>query len=405
MLYILFSIAAMCFFLFFGIYGLYFLLVLKNPRQKDFLTLIKTAFETELIPERLPKVTILVPAHNEERVLSRKLQNLADINYPSQKIEVVLVDDCSTDKTVEVASEAFNKFSLNGKIIRNSEQLGVNASYNRAVSESRGDLILTTDADVMLDRDALVKGVKILYSFRDAGGVTGKMIPVSTDLTSAVLVEESYRGIYDSTSTIESAIHSTFPGYTCFTLMKRSLFSPLPANYGSSDGNISLAIIKKGQRFLSIPGISFYEPISLKVAEQRRQKVRRAARLIQSIMANKDMLFKNKYKAFGSLIFPLRFVMMTLAPILFFIAVITMLSTVAYLSIPLCLMLASLFLLCVYAGAKIKLHWLNVFSSFVVHHFYLLAGLISSQRRVTMWRPAKRSEMTRVKLDDVPQQI
>lgn len=401
MFYVLFSLSALLFILFFGIYALYFLLVLRNPKQKDFLTSIDTAFSKEVPPEQLPQVAILVPAHNEEKVLLKKVQNLAGINYPRQKIEVVLIDDCSTDRTPEVAREAFSKLSLNAKIIKNSEQSGVNASYNRGVSESESDLILTTDADVMLDSDALMKGVKILHSFKDAGGVTGKMIPVSGAATAAVLVEKSYRGIYDSSSTSESAIHSTFPGYTCFTLIKKSLFSPLPTDYGSSDGNISLAIIRKGQRFLSIPGISFYEPISFKVSEQRRQKVRRAARLIQSIIANKDMLFKKEYKTFGSLIFPLRFAMMILAPVLLLAAITTSLLAVAYLSTVLCLTLTLVFLFCVYAGAKIKLSWLNVLSSFVVHQFYLLVGLILSQRKATMWKPAKRSEIAGVRLDGV----
>lgn len=393
MFLILLSIAAVCFSLFIGIYGLYFLLVLRNPKQKGYLALVETAFMTELPSEQLPSVSIVVPAHNEEKVVSRKLQNIAAINYPSEKIEVILVDDCSDDKTGEIASQALNELSLNGKTIINSERLGVNASYNRGIAESRSDLILTTDVDVTFDKDALINAVKALNSFRDAGGVTGKMIPVSSDLTSAVLVEKSYRDLYDSTSTSESAIHSTFPGYTCFILMKKSAFSPLPINYGSSDGNISLSIIKKGLRFLSIPGISFYEPISLKVAEQRRQKVRRAARLIQSIFANKDMLFKNEYKSFGSTIFPLRFAMMTLSPLLFFIGIAATALATMCVSPLLSLSLTFVFLLCVYSGAKMTLHKLNIFSSFVVHHFYLLMGLLFSQKEVAVWRPAKRSEM------------
>jgi len=387
MFLILFSIAAVCFSLFIGIYGLYFLLVFRNPKQRDYLAAVETAFMTELPVERLPNVSILVPAHNEEEAVSRKLQNIAAMNYPSEKMEVILIDDCSDDKTAEVASQVLNELSLNGKIIMNSERLGVNASYNRGVAESKSDLILTTDADVTFDKDALIKAVKALHSFRDAGGITGKMIPVSNDLTSAVLVEKSYRGLYDSTSTIESAIHSTFPGYTGFLLMKKSAFSPLPANYGSGDGNISLSIIKKGLRFLSIPGISFYEPISLRITEQRRQKVRRAARLIQSIFANKDMLFKNEYKSFSSTIFPLRFAMMILAPLFFFIGITATACAVLWLSTPLCLSLTFVFLLCVYSGAKMRLHKLNIFSSFVVHHFYLLMGLFFSQKEVTVWRP------------------
>jgi len=393
MFLILLSIAAICLSLFIGIYGLYFLLVFRNPKRRDYLALVETAFMRELPLDQLPNVSILVPAHNEEEAVSGKLRNIAAMNYPSEKIEIILIDDCSDDKTAEVAGHVLNELSLNGKTITNSERLGVNASYNKGVAESRGDLILTTDADVTIDKDTLIKAVKVLNSFAEVGGVTGKMIPVSNDVTSAALIEKSYRGLYDSTSTLESAIHSTFPGYTGFLLMKKSAFSPLPVNCGSSDGNISLSIIRKGLRFLSIPGISFYEPISLRVDEQRRQKVRRAARLTQSVFANKDMLFKSRYESFGSTIFPLRFAMMIFAPILFFIGVTATACAVLCVSVPLCLSLTFVFLLSVYSGAKMALHKLNIFSSFVIHQLYLLVGLFFSQKEVTTWRSANRSEM------------
>lgn len=393
MFYILLSIALICFSLFIVIYVLYFLLVIRTSKKKEYLKLIENAFKKDLSLQQLPNVSILVPTYNEEKVISRKLQNIAALDYPREKIEVILVDDCSTDKTLEVAQRIFNELNLPGKIIKNGKRGGVNASYNRGVAESKGNLILMTDADVTIDHDALIKGVKIFKYLKNLGGITGKMVPVSSDVTAAVLIENSYRSFFDSMLMAESAIYSTFPGYTCFTLLKKSAFSPLPLQYGSSDGNVSLATIRKGLKFLYIPGILFKEPISLKVTEQRRQKIRRAARLIQSTLANKDMLFKDNYGSFGKIIFPLRFAMMVISPILFFIGFTAMLLGTIYLSMTFALLLVFLFSFCTFLGAKINVHKLNVLSSFVVHQFYLLMGLFFSQKRVATWSPAERSRL------------
>jgi len=393
MFYILLSVAIICFSLFVAIYGFYFLLVFKTSKKKEYLRLIEKALEKELAVHELPNVSILVIAYNEEEVISRKLQNIAALDYPREKLEVILVDDCSTDKTAEIAQRMFNELNLAGKIVKNGERMGVNASCNRGVAESKGDLILPTDADVTVNNDALIKGVKILKHLKNLGGITGKIVPVSDDVTAAVLIEKSYRNFFDEMSLAESAIYSTFPGNGASTILKKSAFLPMPS-HGSTDGNISLTTIRRGLKFLYIPNILFYEPIAYKFNEQRRQKVRRAARLIKSTLANKDILFKGNYKSFGKVIFPLRFAMMVVCPLLFFIGVTAILFAIVFASVTLALLLTFLFSFLTYLGVKTSVHKLNVFSTFVIHQFYLLIGLFFSQKRTVVWRPPERSEMT-----------
>jgi len=79
--------------------------------------------------------------------------------------------------------------------------------------------------------------------------------------------------------------------------------------------------------------------------------------------------------------------------LLFFIGIAAIALATMCVSMLLSLSLTFVFLLCVYSGAKMTLHKLNIFSSFVVHNFYLLMGLLFSQKNVKAWRPAKRSEM------------
>jgi cellulose synthase/poly-beta-1,6-N-acetylglucosamine synthase-like glycosyltransferase len=376
------------------VYLLYFLLVLRTRKKTEYLTLIGKALDEQLDPLILPYVSIIIPTFNEEDVISRKLQNIAALDYPREKIEILVIDDCSTDKTVEIAQVMFDKLQLSGKVVKKSTRSGVNSSYNLGFTESKGELILTTDADVTFDADALVKAVKVLKAFKNAGGITGKMVPVSKCSTSAVTIENLYRGFFDHMSVAESAIYSTFPGYTCFTLLKKSAFAPLPLHYGSSDGNISFATIRKGLKFLYVPSIVFYEPISFKVREQIKQKIRRATRLIQSTLANKDLIFKAKYESFGRIILPLRFAMMTVLPILFFVGIIAIFLAFLQLSMVIALLFMGFLLLCIFVGALTRLPLLSLLSSFVFHQFYLLVGLFLSWKGAAVWKPIDRGKVS-----------
>jgi poly-beta-1,6-N-acetyl-D-glucosamine synthase len=386
------SIATGCFVLVASIFIAYFFAVIKNSKRSEYLHAIDEAISRTLESNQLPKVTILVPAYNEEKVVEAKLRDVAAMQYPHDKREVLLIDDSSTDDTCPIAERVFRELDLRGKIIKNKMRIGVNGCYNRGLQESTGDLISTTDADVMVDHDALLKAIKVLGALKDVGGITSRMVPVSPAQTTAVRIERPYRDFYHAMCVAESAIHSTFPGYTNFALVRRSAFPPMPVKYGSSDGNISLAIIRKGLRFLYVPSIVFYEPIVDKLGEQVRQKTRRAARMIQSAWANKDLLFSRECGAFGTIIFPLRFLMMIVSPLLSIIGVVAVVVGAAYVSIYWALaMLLILFTL--YAGSKAGLSKLSMLWSLVLHQCYLLVGLFLAARKRSVWRPVQRSSI------------
>jgi len=372
------------------VYGLYVLLILRNAKKKEYIQLIDQALMTPLTRQDLPNVTILVPTYNEEAVISRKLQNLADLNYPLEKIEVLLLDDCSSDRTCEIAQDMFKKLGLSGKIVRNAHRMGVNASYNKGVPNVSSSLILRTDADVTIEADALEKAVKVLSNIENAGGITARTVLVMDEITPATKVEKSYRALFDQMLTAESAIHSTFPGYGGFSLLKKSCFSPISIHRGSTDGNISLSIIKKGFRYVYVPYIVFHETISHKLGEQRRQKVRRATRMIQSALMHRDILFRKEFQEFGRKIFPLRLAMLTLCPVLMFSGLVFLFLAILSFSTVLAVSLTFAACIFLYLGTKIDIPPLNSITSLLVHQFYLLLGLLFMGKRTSTWKKTER---------------
>ena len=372
------------------IYGLYVLLILRDPKKKEYIRRIDEALMKPLASQDLPNVTILVPAYNEEAVISRKLQNLADLNYPLEKFEILLLDDCSSDGTREIAQKMFEKLGLSGRIVRNLQRIGPNASYNKGVPNASNGLILRTDADVTIEADSLEKAVKILSRIKNVGGITSRPAPIVEKNTAATKLEGSYLALFDEMLTAESAIHSTFPGYGGFSLLKKSCFSPISIHRGSTDGNISLSIIKKGLRYVYVPHIVFHETISYKLSEQRRQKVRRATRMIQSALMHRDILFRKDFQEFGRKIFPLRLAMLTLCPVLMLAGLVSMFLAILSFSAVLAVSLTFAACVLLYLGTKIDIPPLNAVTSLLIHQFYLLLGLLFVGKRTSTWKQTER---------------
>ena len=379
-----------CLSFFLSIYGFYFLLVTKNSKTKEYLNFINSCLAINLKSEDLPMVTILMPVHNGEDIISNKLKNINTFMYPHEKLEVILLNDCSTDNTVEIAKRTFEELSLSHKILSNSKKSGVNVSYNKGVKEAAGDFIMTTDADIMVERDALMNGVKILYSSQDIGGVTGGTTTVYNVNTAAVKMENSYRTFFDRMLLTESAIDSTYPGYTGLALVRKSVFAPLNQAYGSSDGNLSLSIIAQGFRFVFVPQLVFHEKIASNIKEQRRQKIRRGTRLLQSTIVHSKKLFHAENRKFTTLIFPLRFLMMAFCPALFLIGLLSLLTVSLVLSPLFALVLAGVSFGLVFLGTKVSSKILNMFSSFVFNQLYLVLALFLSPRKAKTWRSVER---------------
>ena len=375
------------------VYGSYLRLVLRSTKRKEYLEFIDRTLERDLSDEPLPRISVIVPAYNEERAIRRKLLDIQAFDYPHDKIEVILIDDCSTDATYEIAQQAFNQRLVSGEILRNTTRLGANACFVKGFAEAAGDLILMTDVDVSIESDSITKGVKLFRQIDSLGGITGRLVPVSSRFTAPVKVEESYRKFFDSMGISESAIHSTYPGNGPFILVNRHALPEYPTGYGTTDANLALGAIRRGLRFLYVPKIIFYEEVSSTIRDQLRQKIRRAARVVRCLIANGDMLFNGRYGRFGKTIFPLKFGMMVVCPILFLGGLLAVLLEIMYLSVGLGLFLGLVFALSIYLGT-LGFRGLSTLSTFVLHQFYLFVGLCYATTNPTKWNPVKRSEQS-----------
>jgi cellulose synthase/poly-beta-1,6-N-acetylglucosamine synthase-like glycosyltransferase len=103
--------------------------------------------------KRYPFVTIVVPAYNEERTLAKTVNSLKALNYPKEQYEIIIVDDGSTDKTLEIARSLEGKYPYVKAYHRKNS--GKGAAMNFAIKKARGEFVGALDADSFVDKDAL----------------------------------------------------------------------------------------------------------------------------------------------------------------------------------------------------------------------------------------------------------
>jgi len=365
--------------------------VLRTKKKEQYINKLQSIINNTIDPKELPNVTVMIPTYNETETIYAKMKNISEFDYPLDKLEVIIVDDSSVDNTREIANSAFRDFNIKGRIIMNEVRSGVNVSYNRAIPQVNSEYILTSDADALIPPDSLLKAVKVLLELKEVGAVAAKMIPLGNKTTVASRTAIAYANSYNVMLTAESALFSTFPGSTSCLLMRKSAFSPISNTYGSSDGNISLSIIKNGFKFIMAPCIVYYEPISQRLLEQRRQKIRRATRLLQATLLNLNILFNRKYAEFGETIFPLRLLMMTLCPVLILLSIPLFFIFMFINSLPLFAILSACAVLVLAAGAKTNIKAFNLILSFLIHQAYLFLGVFLSFRKMSVWKKIERT--------------
>jgi cellulose synthase/poly-beta-1,6-N-acetylglucosamine synthase-like glycosyltransferase len=143
--------------------------VLRNTqKRKNVVTVRNSTFQ--------PTVSILIPAHNEEQVIGRILQRLTELTYPKEKLQIVVVDDASTDITGKIAEEYSKEHSYINVLHRDKKEggRGKASALNAGLKQAEGEIILCFDADYFPQRDIVEELAKEFVDPR-VGAVQGRV--------------------------------------------------------------------------------------------------------------------------------------------------------------------------------------------------------------------------------------
>ncbi|MCX9011528.1 MAG: glycosyltransferase [Candidatus Methanoperedens sp.] len=318
--------------------------------------------------ENMPSISIIIPTYNEQMLIAKKLDNIFELEYPSELIEVVIIDS-STDRTPEIIKEYQKRYNCIN-LIREKRQ-GLATALNTAYAAARNEIVIKTDCDSMLKKDVLQK-VAADFADPSVGGVTGKQVVINESR-----VEVGYRSLQSRVQIAESWIDSTVIFHGPFSAYRKKLIKPIDPDSVADDSELAIKVRKQGYRAIIDPDILFYEASQSAFFKRRMQKDRRGRGLIRLLLRHKDVLFNTRYGNYGNIVFPMNYYMMILSPYL----ILLLFATSFYLLFQYDPMTAAsglvLLVLFVYLGQANKLYKLGPIYSFLDTQISLLLGGLS----------------------------
>ena len=263
-----------------------------------------------------PKISLVVPTYNEEKVIQRRLSDILELEYPKDALEVLVVDSGSIDNTLELIgqfSKREKRISL--RLLVQPKREGKASALNYCRPYCTGEIIVLTDADALFKKDALTK---LVASFADqsVGAVSGRLIILNADQCTSTRFEKCYRDIFDIIRTGESNLDSTPIFNGPISAFRKELMSDLKLNTVADDTELSLKMREKGWKAIYEPQAIAYEYTPPSFKSKIKQKMRRGQGIIQSFLWHRKMIFNLKYGKYGLFILPSELFMHVISPLL-----------------------------------------------------------------------------------------
>jgi len=233
-------------------------------------------------PGTLPSVTIIVPVYNGEHALERKLSNCLKLEYPSDRFEIVVVSDGSTDSSPRIASR-FAREHANIRLVQSVSRIGKSAAQNLAVRMTDGDVLLLTDVDAILAPDALRLAAR---RFQDpgVGCVTGHVVWGSSDNPGRAESENLYWRFEHAIWAREAALGTLACASGPCMAVRRALFQEIDPRYGD-DVVLPLDVLRQGARIAYEPALTALDVSTTGAAAAIRARARMTLRSVRGTMS------------------------------------------------------------------------------------------------------------------------
>jgi cellulose synthase/poly-beta-1,6-N-acetylglucosamine synthase-like glycosyltransferase len=229
--------------------------------------------------DSLPSVSLIIPVYNEARVIDDKIRNTLALSYPAEKMQIIVVSDASTDGTNDIVSSHAGR-GVELQVM--PERTGKGAALNRGLQSAVNDIIVFSDASIMLDPEALRE---IVRPFGDGGigCVSGEdYIPGGGG--------EGFYGRYElMIRNLESAVGSIVGASGCFYAQRRGLCSPFKQGMAPDFLSV-LETIEQGYRAVTAPRARGEMRSVAEQGGEYRRKVRTMLRGITTLMHYRRLL-------------------------------------------------------------------------------------------------------------------
>jgi cellulose synthase/poly-beta-1,6-N-acetylglucosamine synthase-like glycosyltransferase len=225
-----------------------------------------------------PRVSIVVAAYNEEECIARKIENCLALDYPADKLEVLIGSDGSSDGTDEVV-RAYQAKDARVRLLA-APRGGKSSVLNRVIPLAQGELVLLSDANTLLDSNALKRLVRP-FADPSVGAVCGKLQLYNRTNQD---FEESAYWTYESLIKLYEGKHGLVMGANGgLYAIRRVLFTALPMGTIVDDFVIPLRLLAAGHKVTYEPAAVAFEETTEDYGAEFKRRVRIAAGNFQSL--------------------------------------------------------------------------------------------------------------------------
>lgn len=226
----------------------------------------------------LPRVAVIVPAYNEETYIAEKMANLAAIDYPRERLHVVVALDGSTDATKSRAEAALQTAGSCGhiEIVSFERNRGKVAVLNDRIGATDADIVVLTDASAVMDPQTLRKAIG---HFSDPN--VGVVFPTYRLREAGSEGERAYTDYQTQLRADEGVLDSPMGGHGALYLFRRRLWQAMPADTINDDFILPMGIVARGARAVYDPSLAAYELERTQATQEFRRRVRIGAGNLQ----------------------------------------------------------------------------------------------------------------------------
>jgi len=284
--------------MFVGVYiSVWFLLIALSNANK---------LHEKIFSNFFPVVSVLVPAYNEEEHIEKSLKSIAGLDYPKKKIEIIVIDNGSTDRTFEKAEKFRKEFSKKLKKIKLIKLPNPHKSeaLNSGIKYATGEIVGVLDADTYVSEDCLKKMLPH-FEDRQVGAVTNYVKPSPAKGIFASIQDIEY--VFSSFSKkIISLLDALYIVPGTLSLIRKNVIKKIgfPDDTLTEDMDVALCILKRGYKISNCIDAVAYTVVPTTFIGLLKQRMRWYRGFVQNVVKHSDILFNKKYPHLGYFVFP-----------------------------------------------------------------------------------------------------
>lgn len=236
--------------------------------------------------EDWPRISITVPAYNEEREIRATLESLLALDYPADRREIIVVSDASTDNTDGIV----RTFADRGvKLIRMERRSGKTAAENIAATQLTGDIVVNTDASIRIEHNAL-KPLIAAFTDPTVGVASGRDVSIARGTANNNRGESKYVGYEMLVRQLETSAGGIIGASGCLYAIRAHLHRTHLPDGLSRDFASALIAKDHGYRAVSVDAALCYVPRTQSLRSEYRRKVRTMTRGMETLFAMRRLL-------------------------------------------------------------------------------------------------------------------